>query len=80
MYTLKNYKHNNYYDNICNIKIFKHDFQVDSSFMTFEGIQIQGGPKIMEKLSVRFSYKLQCAILFHFLIVLTLILYFIYRV
>lgn len=36
---------------ICNKNILKN-FQAESSFMTFEGIQIQGGPKIMEKLTV----------------------------
>lgn len=33
------------------------NFQADSSFMTFEGTQIQGGPKIMEKLSVSFLFS-----------------------
>lgn len=28
-------------------------FQVETSFMTFEGVQLQGAVKIMEKLNVR---------------------------
>lgn len=42
-------------------------FQAETSFMTFEGMQLQGAMKIMEKLNVSMTGRLLCGVHLAFL-------------